>query len=288
MAPAAAPRAGAPHALPHTTTAIYNKEGTHRSAPATQQPSKKAGSLTNKRTLPSEEDDTNRHARSQRRSNTRRSTQQTPRRSTNNSTCTAQGARMERKEPPASDLNLSSASGRKDPTSTFINKTRVLPLYIKWVLLSTIVLCGFTHHIASPPLILSMPHSVTYPPTYYPPLATPTLCFPNCLRNISSRFLQQDLSSYHQWPPPSNSDAPSAAMPPSTPTPHTVPHNEVRQNACHYQPKISNTKRHQKLQNRPSIGLPPVQNGRRSLPPHTASNYHLQRPAHAKPRNTTQ
>ena len=148
-----------------------------------------------------------------------------------------QGARPSSKtSDPTSRRPDPGESGRRNATSN--NDLRDLALFIKWVLLSTIFLCVFTHPTALPHHVHT--HIISAPPKYhYPPLPpilyTIRVCSPLCTPQNTHYSLKS--INHHLLIPLQTTSAPPSTTPPSpspsppSPTPHHT--HSGKQNKLH-------------------------------------------------------
>ena len=156
------------------------------------------------------------------------------------------------------------------------------PLFITWVLLSTINLCGYTHHNAHP----SITTPTIHPPSYHPPMPPPTIYPLNCHSSIPtpSKSTQKGHSPKCHYPPPTHKmppltthtpilhqkmsprleSAPQATRSPPSPTQHKTTHTKVGKTICTHQ-ALTLIKRRQNTSNKISIKLPPKKHHSRSI-----------------------
>ena len=90
-------------------------------------------------------------------------------RNTNITTCNLQGAGSEEGKRHLSDLDLKLSKTRERSTPACTNQSRVSPLLMIWVIISTTSLCNLTHHNDIPSMLPAIPHPSIYttlPPTH--------------------------------------------------------------------------------------------------------------------------
>ena len=167
-----------------------------------------------------------------------------------------------------SDLKNGREGENSAPTRT--SNTRVSPLLIKWVLISTIALCVYTHHNAHSSKITS----TQYPQSYLPPMYTPTIYSSSCSPTspTPTRYplshLPQMLthptnrrsltpSKYRHNRPPRLKYAPYISISPSPPTQHNTTHTKVSKTICTHHLTNAYIKKSQKIHNNLSMHLPP-------------------------------
>ena len=241
-----------------------------------------------------------------------------PRHNTHLTASSPQKARSKGAKRRTSYLDMKTGREGKNAAPTHSINNRVLPLHIKWVLISTIALCVYTLHNASSSIL----HSTIYPQSCHPPIATPKISPPKCLLPTPSRSPQaghapiptpssMDLPSipihplmnllstptyskhsscHHKWPPPQHRDAPLATMSPPPPTKHNSTHKGVSKTTCYYQ-TISHAKTNQQITHTLPTNLPLGMQDRHSPPPHTAKGHlhpHLDPIKHTKQRQCGQ
>lgn len=182
--------------------------------------------------------------------------------------------------------DLKDASGGK--STCFINRKALL-LLIKWVLLSTKILCDYTHQHAQPVMLnctpdlpsshLSMPPPITYP--IHPRFATskplqrhqPTRICPHALKPRCDHYNLETAKLRHSTPPRSP-PAPARKTPPSSPTPHRCPvGTNVRWAYPHYKHPL----------NTPAITPHTTPTPRSSRPPSTPTHHHNTHTGVSKP-----
>lgn len=186
------------------------------------------------------------------------------------------------------------AGVRSEYSTTFFKSTRVVTLLTKWVLLSTAILCAYTHSNTPPLTYPHVYHTASYSltrstPTLLQltyPLTTPTPSSPPTHNRSQARPPHRP-PKLRILPPPRRPPDPNTPSPP--PTDHTHIHTEVSKNEGTYHTYVS-THKNQKNTRILRTDLPPKAASlrsallctapsphdapRRSELPHTAPNPH--------------
>ena len=132
-----------------------------------------------------------------------------------------------------SDRDLRDGEERRRLAQISQLNTRVSPLVLFWVLIST-NLCAYTHHTHHSSELAS----TLYPPSYPSPRAIPTI-YPLHCRHLHTTTTRCSLNScpplttplaptlLHHGPPPKTPLAPTSSMPKSSPTHHNTTHTHT-------------------------------------------------------------
>ena len=191
-----------------------------------------------------------------------------------NTTCLHQGKapKEEQERDPKADMELGE-KGRRRSLQTLNN--RVHPLFIQWVLISTNILCAYTHLTALPSILHtrylpnylpSNPPPEIYPECSPPPTLTPTYHNPSRLHLTPTHYFALPTHTPHQEaahpdPPSGTENSPA----PATPTKHK--HTIVSIKTCtHHQSNTHSTITH-KSQSSIPISLPSRRHCRPPPPP---------------------
>jgi hypothetical protein len=176
---------------------------------------------------------------------------------------------------------------------TFLKKTRVSPLLTKWVLISTVLMCVYTHPHLPPQMSTLVNYSQSYhlavltlnplssPPPNPTPPHTPVSILP--ITSASTLIRKQGRSpngstdpSTPPRKPPDPHTPPRRSPDPRTsqsPTQHTHKCTKVSKSDCTYQHQTIATRKHNYTTTLP-IGLPPRADLRRPAPLRAAKNLH--------------
>lgn len=143
-------------------------------------------------------------------------------------------------------------------TQTNNTNSKISFFFITWVLISTYILCGYTHHNDHPTKLTPIkfplrPHPLISAPSIYPSkdhfyLQTHTnsthKCHPSQYLLLLSSKLSQSLN-LHQALPPRSKHTPNAPRPPPSPTQHHNTTTKVSKTTCTYH-MLTQAKQHQK------------------------------------------
>lgn len=173
---------------------MKNKNVAHenecRSSAITTEPQKQTEKLFNTQG--------NKH-RTCRKQNPESRTEDTTRGNAENTTNTQQQQQVRPKgnETNILDLEVRNTKEEIELAPTRIFNTKTLLLFIKWVLISTGILCIYIHHNANS---LMLPPT-SYPPSYHSPMALPTIYPLSCylsspLQTISPHYCYQSIPNH--------------------------------------------------------------------------------------------